>query len=269
MKRLSVALLALVGCSAQPAPKPQNAPGLPRVMSMNPCLDAILREVADPMQIVSISHYSHMAGQSAVPPGWARRLVANSGTAEEAIAARPDVVLIGNLVPEPTQRAIRAAGVKVAAFGVPETIAQSRAQVMEIATALGQAERGRALVARIDAALANARPKRGAAMPVLIRMASGTVVGAGTITDELLTRTGFRNLSGDYGLGQWGSLPLEPLLMRPPQLLLTDTGLHPVLRKVRGLRVAAFPERLLNCAGPGLIEAAARLRAIRSAVRGA
>jgi iron complex transport system substrate-binding protein len=71
----------------------------------------------------------------------------------------------------------------------------------------------------------------------------------------------------------WDILPLEPMIARPPRLVLTDIqagrtgggrGLgHPVLAKVPGLRLADFPERLLQCAGPNLIEAATRLHHIR------
>ena len=104
----------------------------------------------------------------------------------------------------------------------------------------------------------------------------GLVPGAGTLSDELLRRTGFANLSAGYGLKQWDILPLEYLVARPPRVLLSvgqaETGedrmtSHPALaRLASGIDVAGYPDRLINCGGPTIIDAMARLRAIRASV---
>lgn len=237
-------------------------------MSMNPCIDAILVQVADPAQIVSISHYSHDPAATSTPLAVARRFPANDDTAEEVVALRPDLVLLGPHVAPATQAAIRSVGVRIESVGVPNSIAESRAQIVQIARAVGHVKRGRALVARIDAALAAARPPAGEApISALIRTAGGLVPGTGTLADELLRETGFANMSAAYGLAMWDILPLEPLVARPPHLLLTDLSVQhrqpPLLAKLPGLSVADFPDRLLQCAGPNLIDAAQRLAAIR------
>jgi iron complex transport system substrate-binding protein len=264
---------ALAGCApASPAPAPLDGPPR-RVMSMNPCIDAILVEVADPAQIASISHYSHDPRATSIPLDVARRYPANNDTAEEAVALRPDLVLIGPHVAPATRAAIARAGVRIETLGVPNTMAESRAQVMTVARAVGHPERGAALVARIDAALARAAPPPGARpVPALIWEGGGLVPGPGTLADELLRRTGFANRSADYGLAQWDILPLERLVADPPRLVFTDVaeqraggrGLgHPALAEVTAMRRVDFPERLLQCAGPTLIEAARRLAAAR------
>ncbi|MCW2406850.1 iron complex transport system substrate-binding protein [Sphingobium sp. B1D7B] len=233
-------------------------------MSLNPCIDAILVQVADPAQILSISHYSHDPRATSLPLGLARRYPANSETAEEVIALQPDVVLLGAHVAPATRRAIGSVGIHIEQVDVPSTIEESRAQVIAVARAVGHEARGRALVARIDAALAAAAPRPGQKpLPTLIRMGGGLVPGEGTLVAELLARTGFRNASAGYGLAMWDILPLEPLIARPPRLLLTEDGETGLLAKAPGLRVAHFPDRLLQCAGPNLIEAARRLAAIR------
>ncbi|MBB5987053.1 ABC transporter substrate-binding protein [Sphingobium lignivorans] len=270
-------LLALAGCGVAqrgPVPPADHAGAPPRVMSLNPCIDAILLAVADPGQILSISHYSHDPRATSAPLDVARRFPANGGTAEEVIAAGPDLVLLGSHVAPATQRAIADAGVRVETVGVPATIEESRAQVLQVARAIGHEARGRRLLDRIDTALAAARPAPGRSpVPALIRLGGGLVPGQGTLADELLARTGFRNMSHDYGLAMWDMLPLEPLIARPPHLLLTD-GAGPgtreaMLARVPGLRVADFPSRLLQCAGPNLIEAAGTLATIRRGATGA
>jgi iron complex transport system substrate-binding protein len=263
--------ISLGACVAEPAGRAAEARGLgdlPRIMSMSPCLDAILVQVADPAQIVSISHYSHDPASTSMPLQQARRFPVNHDTAEEVIALRPSFVLLGPHVSPATQAAIRSAGVRIESIGVAGSIAESRSQIMTIARVAGHEARGTALVSRIDAALAQARPEPGSpAVPALIRLGGGLVPGAGTLADALLAHTGFRNLSSDYGLAMWDMLPFEPLIARPPRVLLTDLSARrgqpaPLLRAA-GVGLVDFPESLLQCAGPSLIEAAGRLSAIR------
>ena len=53
---LALAALALGGCAAPPRADERVHP---TIVSLNPCTDAILAEVADPAQLLAISHYSH------------------------------------------------------------------------------------------------------------------------------------------------------------------------------------------------------------------
>ena len=267
MKRLAALLLivALAGCGQHAT---RQATGAIRIMSMNPCIDAILVRVADPGEIVSISHDSHDPAATSIPLDVANRFPANAGTAEEVVAAQPSMVLLGSHGDPATEKAIRAASVRMVAVGVPSTISESLDQIRGIARIAGHPERGAALVARIETALDAAKPGPGTTpVDALIRQGQGLVPGKGTLADDLLTRTGFRNKSPDFGLAMWDMLPLEPLMAHPPRLLLTDvsrTREQPAaLSSVRQMRIADFPERLLRCAGPNLTDAAARLKRIR------
>lgn len=241
---------------------------------MNPCIDAILFEVADPDQIVAVSHYSQDPRSSSVNVTRARTYPAIHDTAEEAIALRPDVVLLGPHVAPATQAAIRAAGVRIVSIGVPASIAEGIAQVRQVGATAGHAARGEALARRIETALAAALPAGdGTPVTAIIRQRDGLVPGQGTLADELLTATGFRNMASTFGLAQWDILPVERLAMDAPRVVLTDRlrggGLPPLPARGQVTRVAHFPAQLLQCAGPNLIEAAARLRAIRREVAGA
>jgi iron complex transport system substrate-binding protein len=242
-----------------------------RVVSINPCVDAVLLEVADAGQIAAISHYSQDPRATSVALAVARRFAATSGTAEEVVALRPDLVLAGAHVAPATVAALARLKVPVRTFGVPMSLAEARAQVRAIAGAVGQPARGAALVARIDAAVAAAR-RPGPPVSALIWQAGGLVPGEGTLADALMQAAGLRNASRDYGLKNWDVLPLEYLVADPPQLLLSDarggagdrTMRHPVLDRL-GARMgrAPFEARLLSCAGPVIIPALARLSAAR------
>ncbi|PXA97127.1 ABC transporter substrate-binding protein [Nostoc sp. 3335mG] len=249
------------------------APRLPRVVSINPCLDAVLRYVADPAQITGISHYSQDARATSVPLGWARRFKATSGTAEEVVALRPDIVLAGPHVEPATIAALKRLKIRLVQYPVAETVPESMAQVREIAAATGHADRGRALAARIAAA---ATPARVSPVKALVWQGNGLVPGGGTLTDDLLNRAGFRNMSAAYGLRQWDVLPLEYLVADPPRVLLSTApqGVqddrmtsHPAVRRLaRHITVASYPTRLMNCGGPTIIAAMARLRQVRAQV---
>jgi iron complex transport system substrate-binding protein len=192
--------------------------------------------------------------------------------AEEIILSRPRLVLSGNLASSGTNAALAKAGVKVAAFGVPATVAESLAQVRAVAQAIGRVEAGERLVKRMEAALSPS-PLQGRAAPTaLIWQAGGFVAGAGTVQDEMLARAGYRNASAAYGLKQWDVLPLETLIQSPPDVIFMpvkasgEEGRTLAMRetlaaRLKGqTRIVPFPDRLLFCAGPTMVEAMAVMR---------
>lgn len=259
-----LALLLLLAAPASAAP---------RILSLNPCIDAILVEVAAPGQIAAISHYSKDPRAASIPPEIAARFPATAGTAEEAVALRPDIVMAGPHVAPATVAALRRLGIRLVQFGVPDTIEDSLAQVRAVAAAADQPARGEALAARIEAAAARARAS-GPPVPALVWMGGGLVPGQGTLVDDMLSLSGFTNVSARLGLARWDVLPLERLVMQPPRLLLTtsddsaDRMLgHPVLRPLKGrIAVHEFDADLLYCGGPTIVRALARLAAVRKAV---
>jgi iron complex transport system substrate-binding protein len=237
-----------------------------RIVSMNPCLDSVLVRVADRAQVAAISHWSHDPAGSSLPLSLARQFPAHGGTAEEVIAARPDLVLLTPFTPLATRDALARLGIPTVAIGVPATIAQSLAQVQQVADAVGQGARGAALVAEIEAGLSAAR-RPGPPRPALMRMASGFVPGPGSLSEALMAHAGIASVSADYGLKGAAVLGLEALALSPPPLLVTDRpqALHPLVAKLP-TRVAAFDRHLLNCGGPSLVPAARRLAAIRDSL---
>ena len=98
------ALLLLAGCSGGP----EVAPG--GIVSNNPCIDAILAQVA-PEEIAAVSSWSHDPDSASAPLDWARARPALGVTAEEIIAAKPRLLLTGNLASSGTNAALAKAGV--------------------------------------------------------------------------------------------------------------------------------------------------------------
>ncbi|WP_298091202.1 ABC transporter substrate-binding protein, partial [uncultured Sphingomonas sp.] len=161
----AVACLGVV--SAAPAPQL-------RIVSINPCIDAILMRIADPAEIAGISHYSQDARASSIPLDIARRFHATSGTAEEVVALRPDLVLSGPHVAPSTIAALKRMKIRLVQYPVPDSVEESVTQVREMAGAIGHAGRGDRLARAIAAA---ARPVAGDKIPALIWQGGGLVPG--------------------------------------------------------------------------------------------
>ncbi len=277
-------VLLLSGCSSGPAIVPRG------LVSANPCIDAVLAEIAAPGQIAAVSAFSHKADSASAPLAWARKHPAVGITAEEIIAARPRILLTGNLASAGTNAALSKAGIKMITFGVPATVEESIAQVREIARTIGRETAGEALVVRIENSLtqgivtpAKARvhilPRpvfmdsrlRGnddypSKTTALIWQAGGFVAGKGTLQDELLARAGFSNASQTYGLEQWEQLPLETVIRKPPAVIFMASSAEGneartlamrkrMIARLGGkTRIISFPDKLLFCGGPTIIK---------------
>lgn len=264
MKRVWPLLLLLGGCSGQPG----IAPG--GIVSNNPCIDAILAEIAAPGQVAAVSVYSHDADSASAPRAWARQYPALGTGAEDILAAKPRLVLTGNLASTGTNAALAKAGIKVVAVGVAATLDEDVAQVRQIAKAIGRVEAGEALVARMLESQGSAQNQvpQGKAPSAIIWQNGGFVAGTGTLQDELLRRHGFRNASASFGLQSWGVLPLESLIRNPPQFIFmpvapegnADRELasrQKLLKHLGGkTRIVPFRDQLLFCGGPTVIKVA-------------
>ncbi len=252
-----------------------------RVVSLNPCLDVILVNVADRDQIAALSHFSRDKNTSTIAD-LAATFPMSRESAEEVISFSPDLVLTSRHSSLATRNALRRVDIKTELFTEPQAVAESIAQVRTVAALVNRVDRGEALVARIEAALAAAAPAPEAPrLSALIFQSNGFSTGGDTLVNEMLGRTGFTNVANRYGLTGWGNIPLERIIADPPQVLLAGAIVadmptwadrilrHPALRDMEGrMKRATFPDRLLFCGGPVLIESARALAAARNTAAG-
>ena len=249
---------------AEPAVRPR-----PRIVSLNPCTDAILVEIAGPEQLLAVSHYSHDPRASSMNVADARRFAATGGTVEEVVALDPDLVVAGAFLPPATRAALNRLGIRVETFGIADSVAESVAQVRDIAALAGHASAGEALAREMEDAVIAAEPG-GTQPPVrtILWQPGGIVPGENALVSELMRRTGFSSYSAQQGMGQADYLPLERLLADPPDLVLVAgqerMQRHPALAKLDRMQRASFDPALLYCGGPTIVRAAERLQAIRS-----
>jgi iron complex transport system substrate-binding protein len=248
-----------------------------------PCVDAILLRIADPGQIAGLSRLAHEADVSTVAAA-AAPYPSVGDNAEALLALRPDLVVVSRYTARPTLLSLRRAGIRLLEVTPQLTVQDSLEQVQAVADAIGQSARGGELTTRIRAALDRAVPagSSGFAPRALVFQNAGFVAGTGTLIDDMLRQTGFRNMAQAYGLTGFGDVSLERVVADPPDVLLAgiprpgapawgDRVLrHPALLRLAGrMRLEAFPEGLLLCGGPVLLQTAPRLAAIHRRMTGA
>lgn len=261
---LGAALLAAACAPAAADPEPARHP---TIVSLNPCLDAILVELAGPEQVRALSHYSRDPGSSSIPAEVAARYGVTGGTAEEVIALKPDLVLASVYLPQPTRIALTRAGLKVATFTSPTSIAESVEQVREVAALTGQGAAGEALATRIGAAPQSTLPP----VSALLWQPGEIVAGQATLIAELLRAEGFTSHAEANGLGQADRVSLEWIIKHRPAALLiagdSEGQRHPLMKYAwKRMVIADFDPALIYCGGPTIPMARARLRAIRQQV---
>lgn len=267
VSRLSALLvgMALAGvASAEPT----------RVMSLNLCTDVLVLHLAERQHIVSLSHIATNSPLSPIVET-ARGIPANYASAEEVVSFDPDLVVARRYTAMATVSLARRLGFRVLELDDPHSYDEALAQIQLMAEALGEPERGEALVAHMNARLSAVPPSPGRRPLALVYGPNGYIFGAGSLLDDLMRRAGLDNLAARVGLGEAGTLPLESLLHDPPELLfferessritsMADQSLaHPALRGLgRRIPSADISSRLWNCAGPEIVEAVTQMAAL-------
>ncbi len=257
--------LCLAAACAPAAPAKGTDAAHPTIVSLNPCLDAILVDIAPPGQVLALSHYSRDPGSSSIPASIAARYGVTGGTAEEVIAAQPDLVLASIYLPQPTRSALERAGLKVATFGSPMSVEESAEQVREVAAMAGRTNAGETLAARITAL----PPRPQSTIDALLWQPGEIVAGEQTLIAALLREEGFASHAARRGLKQADGVSLESVLADPPLLLLVAGDApgqrHRLLAgQMKSMHIASFDPSLIYCGGPTIPKARARLRQIRA-----
>jgi iron complex transport system substrate-binding protein len=250
---ISLALAASPAAAAAPA----------RVASLNLCTDELLLMLADPRQVVSVTH---LAQQQAETPLWrrARAYRRNDGSLASVAALRPDLVLTMGGGARDRVRIAQRLGIRVLDLPYPQSVADIERSVRTVGLALGRPDGARAVLGRI-AALRAARPPR--AHDTIWLGGGGRTVAASGLAAEWMALAGFRQraVPGDR-------VGLEQLLVRPPRVLLRSdyrSGQysseqrwlsHPLARAAKGSRTVATDGRVWTCMGPAMIGEVERLR---------
>jgi iron complex transport system substrate-binding protein len=277
--RLAAGLLLgfALGCASG---TPQAAGRPERIVSLDLCTDQLLIELAQRTRIAAVTHLAADPAVSAIP-ALAKGIPVTHGAAEDVLGYDPDLVLAGPHGVSPTVGLLRRLQRNVVIVPLAADLDGVRASVRAVAAAIGETAKGEAMIAAFDRQLAGL-PAAAATAPAptaLIYQVGGSVSGAGSLADAVLTAAGFRNLAAEYRLTRAGQVPLESLAARPPDLLVlssaadeyrtaaADNLRHPALLRLRRRHASLeLPWQLWLCGTPRIAEAVARLAKARAAI---
>jgi len=271
MRRLFIlaAAAALAFSSAAPA---TEAPQ--RVMSLSLCTDQLLLQLIPPERIASVTYLSRLEANSYLSAE-AFGVPINYGTPEEVARERPDLVLTGTFSTPAARMLLRRIGANLVEVPPAEDFDAIRAITRQVARAVGTVDKGEALIAEMDATLADlARTKPRRRIVVAGWTTSSTVPAKGTLFDSILTAAGGENVANLIGekplYGQFTAFDLEQVVtLRPDILAYGDSRVgradlsgeqlrHPIVRRLFAGRQIAYPETLYSCGLPQSATIAAR-----------
>lgn len=243
-----------------------------RIVSINQCADELLLRLADRDRVASITWLSRDANNSNVA-ALAAGVPVNFGQAEEVMALRPDLVLAGAFSSQTAVAILKRLGVRVVEFDAPRSIAEARAQIHELAEAIGERARGDAMVRDIDVGLASlASRAQGPKLRAVVMQPNGFTVDKGSLVEEVMNRAGLENLGSRIDAGSYLSIPLEAVALQRADVMIlngevydapslaTEALNHPLIAALgKRLKVISLPPKLWTCGGPNLVDAARAL----------
>jgi iron complex transport system substrate-binding protein len=258
-----------------PAAAYSAAPGPQHVMSLSMCTDDLLLELSPPERIASITYYSRDPGNSRQWPQ-AAKLRINSGTVEEVLAEKPDLVLAGTYTTPAARSLLKKLDLPLLEVPPAVNFDEIRAITRQVAHALQRDEVGEALIAKMDSTLrelASTQPAQ------KIRVAAwgegGSIPGKGTLFDSILRAAGGINIAASLDSAGYTSFEVEQLLMAHPDVLAyashitdtpglnTDLAQHPLILKLYSRRSVTYPSALYSC---GVVESADAAVALRASL---
>jgi iron complex transport system substrate-binding protein len=266
---LAIALLAHAMpdiCAAEALKKPG------RIVSLNLCTDELVLRLAKPENVASVTWLSRDPDNSNVA-ALAAQIPVNHGLAEEVIPLRPDLVVAGLYTTRTAVALLRRVGAPLLEFDVPKNLQDIRDQIRKAAALVGESEKGESIIGEMDQSLASLPAAASSFKPrAIVLNPHGVTVGKGTLVDEIMSRAGLTNIAAELAVDNYGQIPLEIVVDNAPEVLIlsasrdgpptlaTEILRHPVLAALADRsRLVVMPDRLWNCGGPAIAEAAQRL----------
>ena len=221
----------------------------PRVMSIEACANQYVLALADREQIISLAKGADDPRTSFLHEK-ARGIPANQRSAEEVIAADPDLVFTGPFSRR-TREFLQRFHIRIVRTKRPKTLGELSAQIRRVAGILGHPERGERLASSIDALAAGTASVPGGRRPTaVIYRGHGYSFGADTLADAIMSAAGIDNIAAKLGYKRGGYVPLEILLVGKPDYLLDDTVRNPMRPRI-GAQIIRHPalDRSLGTSG--------------------
>lgn len=240
-----------------------------RIVSTNLCADQLVVALADRAQIAGLSRFARDPDMSAAAEA-ARGLPVFGGAAEQLMVARPDLVVGMPASAAPGLTWLEQGSARTLDLAAVNDYPGIVGAVREVARAIGHPARGEALIAAMDAELAQL-PRAVTPAVAAYYQRRGFLTGAGTLVDDAIRRAGAQNLATRLGKPALSQMSLEEMAAAQPDFLIVESATdrvrdegvamlhHPALDGIKRIRI---PEAWTVCGGPAYVKA---VRAIAEA----
>lgn len=249
MYRLIALLLAafmLAGCAANTPPKAAALQGYTvqddygnrvvlkekpkRIMTTHIYLDNMLLGLVEPERMLSVSKNMDSDAKSFAHAGVA--VIANKITMpgiEAVLALKPDLFVVHDLIGEDKIKTYRDMGIPVYVVKIPTNIKAVQQEISSLAQLVGEEQRGRVLLAKMDKKLANIE----ANIPKSIQFSKSVVLvagnhsfygGKGCMYDDVCSYAKVRNGIADLGMENGQTVSKEVMIeINPDYFFLTKS----------------------------------------------
>lgn len=249
-----------------------------RVVSTNLCTDQLLLMLATPSQIVSVSALSREPDSSYMAKA-ARQYPINHARTEELLRFKPDLILASPYNNPAMVSFMRKLGYRVTLMKPANTLGDIETNIQQVAALLGQQQKGETLLRSMRQQLTRIKiPPRGKRPGALFYQPRGYTSGRGTLQDDALRRSGWRNLASEAGIQGYQHIGLETLLRARPSHIFTSVYApgtdslaqrqlyHPALRRLTtGTAMTNIDYKYWICGGPMITQAIRLLAEARPA----
>ena len=228
--------------------------GAPRVVSLDQCADQYVLALSPRSAIAGLSFRAE--GGDSYLAAQAKDLPKRRATLESLLTVQPEVVVREWGGDAQLVRRLEARGVRVTTLADATDFDGVRANIRQAANALGEPERGEALIRGMDRDLARAG-ERPSGKTVAYLTPGGATAGPGTLVDAILRSAGLSNAEPGPG---YRTLSLERLALQPPEALVLgffdafslgrawwSPARSGPMQAARGRALASLPGKVLSC----------------------
>jgi iron complex transport system substrate-binding protein len=247
---------------------------LPKVVSVNVCTDQYVMLLADPAQVLSLTVLADEP-QSSVYATKAGAFAKNNGRAESIAMEQPDIVVASQYSDPALINMLSEIDIEVVQFPIITALADIPVQLRAFGAVLGREAVAEEIAVAVEAQL-RALPELDDTAPLAaFFFPNGYALGTGTLSHDILTKGGARNLSEVLGMQGGGRLSLEQLILHQPDLLISapsysgfsrseEMTTHPALARFAVLN--STPD--WTCGTPNALRAVSQVAAKLAELRG-
>lgn len=262
-----VCLNAIVTDSVQATHAPSQETVPRRIVSINLCTDELLVRLVAPERIAALTKHSANQEISTIAAS-VGSIPAIRGGVEDVVACKADLLVGGKFSNKETLRFFQYSEVPVLVLDVPKNFDAIYANIRKLAQAVGESEKGEAIIQDMQKELAALRPESSSHRRAIFFQSGNMVPGSGTFENAIMEAAGLENVAAVLGIQDYGSLPLEKLIEAKPDILILATDQtrsrtvrgevleHPAIKKaLPDIRTVTIPAAILNCGSPASVEA--------------